>query len=187
MCLINTMKTELENLVRACQRKETWAQKAIYDMFAPSMLGVCMRYVRSRDEAHDLLHDGFIKVFESIGRLEKSQSLSSWIYNIMVHASINYVTRQCDIEYSDLDNYAETYVEDNAIDTDNYPIAEVMQAIQSLKERYRVVFNMHAVEGLGYAEIAQQLHIPETTIRSQYARACHILRQKLETQQNGTI
>ena len=63
------MNAKIEQIVDACKRKEPMAQKRLYDDFASKMLGLCMRYTHSHDEAQDLLHDGFIKIFETIDTL----------------------------------------------------------------------------------------------------------------------
>ena len=91
---LKRMNTEVEQLVEACARKDPKAQKQLYDQYAPTLMGLCMRYTHSRDEAQDLLHDGFIKIFENIGKLKKPQSLETWMRQVMISQSINYLSRR---------------------------------------------------------------------------------------------
>jgi RNA polymerase sigma-70 factor (ECF subfamily) len=181
---IEGMKTEMEIIVTGCQRGLSTAQKMLYDRFAPMMLGVCMRYTHSRDEAQDLLHDGFIKAFESIGRLQNANSVESWLYKIMVNVSINYVTRNRQIQYTDmatLENQEDLVasMDETPIENDHYTMDQIVRAIQELPEQFRVVFNMHEVEEMEYSEIAEQLGIQESTVRSHFSRARRMLREKL--------
>ena len=179
------MINDVEHIVAACQRREPSAQRRLYDEYGPMMLGVCMRYTRSRDEAQDLLHDGFIKVFENIGRLRTPQALEDWIYNIMVNESINYVKRRSKLTYCDVWEMAqqdelESQTEASPLDTDNYDTRWIVTLLQQLPEKYRLAFNMHEVDGLSYPEMALKLDQPETTVRSTYSRARQLLLNKIK-------
>ncbi len=178
------MKTELEYIVTGCQKKQSTAQKMLYDRFAPMMLGVCMRYTHSRDEAQDLLHDGFIKAYEGIGRLQNPLALESWLYKIMVNISINYVSRHRELEYADLSELEQqedlgALVGEKPWEEARYSMEQIVRAIQQLPEHYRLVFNMREVEEMDYAEMAQALGLQESTIRSHVSRARQMLRKQL--------
>ena len=180
------MKSDIEQVVDACRRKDAWAQKRLYDEFAPKMLGICMRYTHSRDEAQDLLHDGFIKIFENIGDLQNPLAIEAWMKQIMVNISINYVTRDQNIYYTDIDQLPDSvWTEDpDSSDTEETPpctLRQIVAAIQSLPKQYRIVFNLHEVEDMDFNEIAQKLHKPEVTIRSTLSRARKMLKDKLTT------
>ena len=164
------MNTDEEQFVKALKRKDREAQKELYNQLAPKMLGVCMRYTHSRDEAQDLLHDGFIKVFENIGSLSSTQKIEPWVRQIMVNISINYISRSRDVLYADLSQFTIPEPEPKE-DIINYKgkkftPEQIVHAIQSLPNLYRIVFNMHNVENIPYQQIANQLHKPLSTIRS---------------------
>lgn len=186
------MKTELVYIVEGCQKKEPMAQKLLYEKFAPSMLGVCMRYTHSRDEAQDLLHDGFIKVFERIGHLHNPMAVSSWMYKIMVNTCLNYITRNSQLQYydmSDMENgeNQQLLVDDTQIEEDGYTMDEIVHAIQELPDTYRTVFNMREVEEMKFSEIAETLGMNESSIRSVLTRARRMLRNKLSKIKNNKI
>ena len=186
------MKTEMEYIVAGCQKRQSTAQKMLYEKFSPMMLGVCMRYTHSRDEAQDLLHDGFIKAFENIGKLKNASAVESWLYKIMVNVSINYITRNRRIQYSDLDSMEmqeklEAVDDDSPLEDGGYTMDQIVCAIQELPEQYRLVFNMREVEEMDYQEIAEELGHPESTIRSNVSRARQMLRKKLLNIKKATI
>ncbi len=168
-CMVN----DIDKVVAACQRKEKWGQKALYDEFSPMLLGVCMRYTHSRDEAQDLLQEGFIKVFAKIGTVREPQKVGAWMYAIMVRESINYVSRRLKVHYCDAqqldDSEQSTFAQ--PFDTDEFEVAEVVRALQKVPDLYRMAFNLRVVEELDYADISEQLGIPESTARSAVARA----------------
>ena len=186
------MKTEMEYIVAGCQKRQSTAQKMLYEKFSPMMLGVCMRYTHSRDEAQDLLHDGVIKAFENIGKLKNASAVESWLYKIMVNVSINYITRNRRIQYSDLDSMEmqeklEAVDDDSPLEDGGYTMDQIVCAIQELPEQYRLVFNMREVEEMDYQEIAEELGHPESTIRSNVSRARQMLRKKLLNIKKATI
>lgn len=184
------MKPDLDQVVAACQRKEARAQKRLYDEFAPKMLGVCMRYTHSRDEAQDLLHDGFIKIFETIDTLKKTESIESWMCQIMIHTAINYISRQRNIQYTDLSLLPEQCLidqtdEDDETELPDYSLEQIVNAIQHLPTQCRLVFNMHAIDDMDITQIARRLHKPESTIRGSLSRARHLLRKRLENREQN--
>ena len=181
---IGRMITDKYQLVTGCQQKDPKAMKQLYEELAPVMLGVCMRYTHSRDEAQDLLHDGFVKAYENIDKLVNPSALWSWMYQIMVNLSINYVTRRDTLLYCDMEEVSEQndWSDDFEMDLDETTnrAEELVEALQSLPARYRVVFNMRAVEEMEYSEIAAQLQVPESTVRSRVSRARQLLLEKLK-------
>ena len=179
------MKIELEQIVAGCQRKDPKAQKRLYEVFAPKLLGLCMRYTTCRDEAQDLLHDGFIKIFESIGTLGNANTLEHWLHQIMTNTCIDYIRQNCQIQYSDLDT-EEKYLliadeDDNetASPYPNFTMEQIVSAIQSLPAQQRAVFNLCGVEEIKYRQAAQMLGLTESNIRQQLKRAKDQLRKKL--------
>lgn len=177
------MYTDKKKLVAGCQQKDPRAMKQLYDELAPKMLGVCMRYTHSRDEAQDLLHDGFIKAFESIGELKNPMALEAWMTQIMVNLSVNYVTRDDYLCYSDLEmseGESEHFDEDELdLDRRGVLVEDVVRALQSLPYRYRAAFNMKAVEEMEYGEIAALFNKSEATVRRYVDRARQMIIEKL--------
>ena len=179
------MILDKEQMVAGCQQKDPKAMKRLYDELAPSMLGVCMRYTHSRDEAQDLLHDGFIKAYESIGELKNPRALESWLTQIMVNLSINYLTRNDYLCYSDLEmsEGEDSGFDDEELDLDGRVglVEDVVSALQSLPCRYRAAFNMKAVEEMEYGEIAELFHKSEATVRRYVERARQMIIEILNT------
>ena len=139
------MNTDEEQFVKALKRKDREAQKELYNQLAPKMLGVCMRYTHSRDEAQDLLHDGFIKVFENIGSLSSTQKIEPWVRQIMVNTSINYISRSCDVLYPNL--YRIVF---NMHNVENIPYQQIanqlhkpLSTIRSIQARARRLLQEH--------------------------------------------
>lgn len=160
------MTADNAQIVDGCRRGDRKAQRALYDMTAPMALGVCMRYAASRAEAEDLMQDGYVRVFENIGRLKEPKALHGWVRQVMTSVCINTVRRR--VRFVSLDKEP---VE--AVDTpmDAFVDEEVVHALQRLAPQKRTVFNMVAVEEMGYDEVAAKLKCSESNVRALFSRA----------------
>lgn len=158
------------NLVAALIRQERWAQQQLYEQYYGKMMGVCLRYAGSRDEALDLLHEGFIKVFQNISRYRPGTSLPAWIRTIVVNTCIDYYRKTIRRRTDDLNDAH--YLSDDAPDVlSNLTEQEILAAVQELSPAYRAVFNLYVVEGYSHKEIGEALQITESTSRSNLVKA----------------
>lgn len=176
------MLNDPEQVVAACKRKDQKSMKLLYEELSPVMMGVCMRYARSREDAQDLLHDGFVKVFERIGQLRNAQALVKWVYKIMLSVAVNHALENQMLVYCDLEERDEQndFIELEQWDFDRETTVEkIVEILQTLPEPYRLAFNMREVEEMEYKEISEKMKVPETTVRSYVHRAKKMIRGRL--------
>lgn len=177
-----TGKMTENELIDACLRGDSKAQSRLYHTHARKMMGVCLRYAASRDEAQDILQEGFIKVFEKLGGFQKQGSFEGWIRRIMVNTALDHY-RKLRQRASEADLDAVEWSLDAGTDTAAAVHAEeLLKIIQNIPAGYRVVFNLYAIEGYSHKEIADQLGISENTSKTQFMRARSFLKNVLETQ-----
>jgi len=158
------------DLVAALTRQERWAQQKLYEEYYGKMMGICLRYAGSRDEALDLLHEGFIKVFQNIGRYRAGTSLPAWIRTIIVNTCIDYYRKNIRRRTEDIDEVHQ-YANDDPDVLSNLTEQEILAAVQELSPAYRAVFNLYVVEGYSHKEIGDALQITESTSRSNLVKA----------------
>jgi RNA polymerase sigma-70 factor (ECF subfamily) len=175
--------TELHILIRDCQKGKILAQRKLYELYAPEMLGVCYRYTKSVHDAEDVLQEGFMKVFANLGQFEGKGELGAWIRRIMVNTSINYLKKHAhyrmDMVFSEPGLHP---VSQDSPDI-NLDAKELCSLIRQLPTGYQAVFNLHAVEGYSHVEIGTMLGISENTSRSQYMRARNLLCKWIEQEE----
>ncbi|PKP19496.1 MAG: hypothetical protein CVU05_11245 [Bacteroidetes bacterium HGW-Bacteroidetes-21] len=176
-----------EELVKQCLGKNPKAMEELYKRYSPTMYGVCLRYVRNRDDAMDLLHDGFMKVYSSLDSFRFSGSFEGWIRRIMVHLAINFFNRQMSKwDHSDV-SHAELLENSSPDAVSEMSAAELMTHVQSLPDGYRMVFNLYAIEGYSHSEIAALLNVTESTSKTQLMKARRLLMTKIKTKVYETI
>lgn len=157
--------------VAALARQERWAQQQLYQEHYGKMMGICLRYASSRDEALDLLHEAFIKVFNHIGsRYKPGTSLAAWMRTIVVNTCIDYYRKQARRRTDDIDT-AYQLAADQPDALSNLTEQEILEAVQQLSPAYRAVFNLYVVEGYSHKEIGDALDITESTSRSNLVKA----------------
>jgi len=174
------LKNQEKDLIQACVQKERWAQKSLYENYYGNLMGVCLRYSNNREDALDILHDGFIKVFKHIEKYKPGTSLIAWMRRIMVNTAIDFYRKAVRRRTEDLDKvYDKKINEADAIS--EMSEKEVLAAIRTLSPSYRTVFNLYVIEGYSHKEIAGQLDITESTSRSNLVKARMKLRQIIKT------
>ncbi len=159
-----------QDLLAACARQERWAQKILYEEFHRPMMGVCLRYSNHEEDARDILHEGFIKVFKHIGKFEPGTSLPAWMRRIMVNTAIDYYRKVIRRRTEDIEE-AVRLQSDDVDAVSQMSEAEILQAVQKLSFAYRAVFNLYVIEGYSHKEIADILNISESTSRSNLVKA----------------
>lgn len=168
-------------LIKKCIEWDRSAQNRLYELFAAKMFAVCLRYARNREEAEDILHEGFMKVFENIDKFRKEGSLEGWIRKIMYNTAIYKFRQRKEVENT------------ISIDSNNLNLAsyssnetlsqigtkELIKMIQKLPPRYQMVFNLYVFEGLKHREIAEKLGVTEGTSKSNLSDARSILQREI--------
>lgn len=163
------------DFVAALTRQERWAQQQVYEEHFGRMMGICLRYAGSRDEALDLLHESFIKIFQNIAKYKPGTALGAWMRTIVVNTCIDYYRKNSRRRTEDIET-VHTLSNDDPDVLSSLTEREILEAVQELSPAYRSVFNLFVVEGYSHKEIGEALQITESTSRSNLVKA----RQKLQ-------
>lgn len=158
-------------IITGCLHNDPAAQRELYNRYSPKMLSVCYRFGQSREDAEDMLQEGFIKVFTQIHTFQNKGAFEGWIRRIIVHTCINFLKKHKKFNESVDLAYA------NSLQVKEETVPSIMQArqiiecIRLLPIGYRTVLNLYALEGYSHKEIGVMLDIEESTSRSQYTRS----------------
>lgn len=167
------------DLIEGSMNGDRHAQELLYNKYSGKMYGVCLRYAGNESDANDILQEGFIKVFKNLSKYRGDGSFEGWIRRIMVNTSIEHFRRKKNT--FSITETQERSVEDESLNAlDQLDLKDLLEVINRLPEGYKMVFNMHVVEGYAHKEIAEKLGITEGTSKSQLARAKGVLKKMLE-------
>lgn len=142
---------------------------------------VCLRYAPTTFEAEDIVQEGFVKVFNNIQNFKRDCPLEFWIRRIIVNTALKHLRQKTLLTVSHESEEVENISSGN-YNLNDYSMDELLSMIQSLAPRYRMVFNLYAIEGYNHKEIGEMLEISEGTSKSQYSRARALLQSMLAQQ-----
>lgn len=168
-----------EILVKKCIEGDNRAQKKLFDLFAPKLFGVCLRYMKDHNLAQDTLQDGFVKIFTKLSDYNGKGSFEGWMRRITVNTCLDQLRKDQKLKMNTSIDDVSFLVKDNHWIEEELTAKDLLKLVESLPDGYRVVFNMFAIEGYSHKEIAEQLNISENTSKSQFSRAKSHLRRKL--------
>jgi len=166
-------------IIAGCLQNDPSTQRELYNRYSPRMLSVCYRFAQNREDAEDMLQEGFIKVFTQVHTFQNKGSFEGWIRRIIVHTCINFLKKYKKFN----ENVDLAFAGYLAVKEETVPsimqAKQVVECIRLLPIGYRTVLNLYAIEGYNHKEIAEMLEIEESTSRSQYTRAKAMLENVL--------
>jgi RNA polymerase sigma factor (sigma-70 family) len=164
-----------EAILQGCLKNLATAQRELYNRYSPKMLAVCYRFAHNREDAEDMLQEGFIKVFSQIHTFQSKGAFEGWIRRIIVHTCINNLKKNKRFNESlDIVHAHGVQVREESVPS-IVQAKQIVECIRILPIGYRTVLNLYAIEGYSHKEIADMLDIEESTSRSQYTRAKQML------------
>tara|TARA_Y100000588_G_scaffold11133_1_gene12132 strand:+ start:12186 stop:12731 length:546 start_codon:yes stop_codon:yes gene_type:complete len=168
----------LEQLIKKCINQDAKAQSQLYKQYASKLFSLCLKYSKNYAEAEDNLHDAFITVFSKIDQYKNKGSFEGWLKRIAINTSLQRYRENVGV----FDIVNEGNIEDVTVDIndEDVNIDFLLQIIQELPDRYRLVFNLYVLDGYSHVEISKLINISTGTSKSNLARARMILKEKIE-------
>lgn len=174
-------KENVELLIKKAMSNDRVAQNKLYELLAPRMFPVCLRYTKSKEEAEEVLQESFIKMFTHLNQYRNDGSFEGWFRKIVVNTALQKLrlkARSYPIVTMKEEISEQTSVSEN--DTySNIGYKVLLELIQKLPPAYQMVFNLYVFEGFKHKEIAKLLHITEGTSKSNLYDARMILQKEI--------
>ncbi|WP_310557521.1 sigma-70 family RNA polymerase sigma factor [Flavobacterium sp.] len=174
----------IEHLIALCKQKNQLAQFEIYNRYCKAMYNVAYRIVKDEHFAQDVMQEGFLKAFTKINDYKQEVLFGAWLKRIIVNYSIDFYKKNNRITYDDFEKNV-FKIEDSSenitdnLDFKNLKVAQILDAMNSLKENYRMVLTLFFIEGYDQEEISEILNISYANCRTTLSRAKESLRHKL--------
>lgn len=168
----------IAQLINDCNKNDSKAQEQLYKLYAPKLFTVCLKYSRNYTEAQDNLHDGFLLIFKKINQFSFQGSFDGWAKRVIINHILQQYRKEPFLNVVNENRADEIEVE---VDAEGVTSEFLIQIIQELPDRYRLVFNLYVLDGYSHQEIAEQLNISVGTSKSNLSRAKVILKEKIES------
>jgi RNA polymerase sigma factor (sigma-70 family) len=174
--------SEIKEIIKGCLAGNRRDQELLYRRHASKLYAVCLQYSGNNEEARDILQEGFIKIFENLGSYKHEGSFEGWMRRITVNTALErFRSRNSLYRVDDIDQVPETESEPENQDYAGLEAADLLEIIRELPPKYRMVFNLYAIEGYSHKEIGEMINISEGTSKSNLSRARSILQRRVET------
>ncbi len=181
---------DIKNIIKGCLTGNRRDQELLYRRHAAKLYAVCLQYSGNDEEARDILQEGFIKIFENLIHYKYEGSFEGWMRRIVVNTALEkYRSKHSLYRVDDIDLIPEPEADPDNEDYTGMEAVDLLGIIRELPPKYRMVFNLFAIEGYSHKEIGQMANISEGTSKSNLSRAREILKKKvsLYTGLNKTV
>ncbi len=169
-----------KDIIEGCLSGRRRDQELLYRRYSPRLYAVCLQYSGNREEARDVLQEGFIKIFENLSHFSHEGSFEGWMRRIIVNTALErYRNRYYLSRVDDIETLPEPEAEPDADDFAGLGAHDLLKMVMELPPKYRMVFNLYAIEGYSHKEVAEMLGITEGTSKSNLSRARGILQKKV--------
>jgi RNA polymerase sigma-70 factor (ECF subfamily) len=171
---------DIKNIIKGCLAGNRRDQELLYRRHAAKLYAVCLQYSGNDEEARDILQDGFIKIFENLIHYKHEGSFEGWMRRIVVNTALEkYRSKHNLHRVDDIDLIPEPDADPETDDYAGLEAVDLLDIIRELPPKYRMVFNLFAIEGYSHREISQMFNISEGTSKSNLSRARIILQKKV--------
>ena len=169
-----------QELIDGCLKGDRRAQKSLYEKYASKMFGVSRRYVKTIENAEEVIVEAFCKVFQKMDLYTGQGSFEGWIRRIMVNESLMLLRKRQPLHFPGDEVEFHDHPDSFSIESE-ISAREILEILDELPPGYRTIFNLYVLEGLKHHEIAELLGISINTSKSQLVLAKEKLRKILKT------
>lgn len=166
-------------LIESARKGNQQSMYRLYKLYVQAMYNTCVRMVSNQYDAEDIIQESFVKAFNNLDSFRGESSFGSWLKRIVINQSITFL-RSKKQEFTNVDNLQIVSIENEESNFPEIDPIKIHESIKTLPEKARVVLTLYLLEGYRHKEIAKILDITESTSKSQYQRAKHLLREKLK-------
>ena len=174
--------SEIQKIIKGCLEGNRRDQELLYRRHASRLYAVCLQYSGNDEEARDILQEGFIKIFENLENYKFEGSFEGWMRRITVNTALEkYRSKHNLYRVDDIDTIQEPDADPDNEDYAGLEANDLLGIIRELPPKYRMVFNLYAIEGYSHKEISKLVNISEGTSKSNLSRARCILQKKVNS------
>ncbi len=170
-------ETTDEEILSLLNEQKTYEQgfRLLMQTYQESLYRHVRRLVIDHDDAHDVIQNTFIKIFKNIERFEGKSKLYTWLYRIATNEAITFLNSKNRRDTDTLDDPNASHMANNLkadvfFDGDEIQI-KLQQALTTLPEKQRIVFNLRYYDEMPYEEMSQVLDTSVGALKASYHHA----------------
>lgn len=170
----------MQHIISGCKSRDRKSQKELYKQHFGFSMKICLRYAEHKEEAIEIVNDGFMRVFNNIHKYDNNRSFNSWLSTIMINTAIDYYRKRIRrTKMEELNSIHELEEKEHILSRINYD--DLIKLVQKLSTTYRTVFNLFVIDGYSHEEISEKLSISVGTSKSNLFKARLKLKEMLSS------
>lgn len=167
------------DLIQRARRGETEAFGELVTRYQTSVFNVCYRLLHERAEAEDMAQESFIRAHERLSTFDEERPFGPWIRRVAANVCLNHLSVQKTATELDDERNADGNQGPEVVREARERSEQIREALASLPPHYRIVIELRHYQEMSYAEIATELNIPLSDVKSHLFRARKLLAEKL--------
>ena len=174
----------ITKLLQDCKKGSQTAQFEVYKLYYKAMFNTSLRIVQNSYDAEDVMQEAFLSAFTKLDSYKGEVPFGAWLKRIVINNSLTYIKKKNRLQEVKLEVVSHKLEDEDVTDQQNEKIdyqtlkaKEVFQAMEKLKESYRLILNLSLIEGFDNEEIAGILNISNENCRTTISRAKTRLRK----------
>ena len=180
------MSKEIHFLVEESKKGNQKAQMQLYDLYCVAMFAISCRYIKDKEEAKDVMQDGFLKAFLNLKNYTSETNFSAWLKKIIINTCLDNLKKK-KLETISLEKYPLELIDDEDWNFDEQISKELIcKTIEDLPIKYQIITKLYLIEGYDHQEISEIVNVPIKTSRTQLRRAKMMLKEQLKSKKYGT-
>jgi RNA polymerase sigma-70 factor (ECF subfamily) len=176
---LKTNQPHITNLLERCKKSDKNAQLEIYNSYYSAMYNSAYRILKDSFEAEDIMQEAFLTAFTKLQTYKGEVTFGAWLKRIVINKSLTQLKKNKRYDEVKMEVIPNEETENEALNYNRLNPKNVLNALQGLKENYRVVLTLNLIEGYDYEEISEILNYTNENVRTTVSRAKKKLKQVL--------
>ena len=173
-----TAPTDRDLILRA-RRGDAEAYGELVTRYQTNVFNVCYRILHERGEAEDLAQESFMRAYDRLTTFEIEREFGPWMRRVAANLCLNHLESQrSTAELKEEQDVGESQRPEAVVEVHERS-EQIRRALASLPAQYRVVIELRHYQEMSYDEIASELNIPLSDVKSHLFRARKLLAEKL--------
>lgn len=179
------VQQHITELLQDCKKGSSTAQFKVYELYYKAMYNTAFRIMQNSDDAEDVMQEAFLNAFAKLDTFKGEVAFGAWLKRIVINKSLTELKKRKKLQEVKLEvvnkslKQEEEAFPESEMDYDKIRVVEVTEAMNKLKDNYRMILNLSLIEGYDNDEIASIMNITNQNCRTTISRAKSRLRKIL--------
>jgi len=175
--------TDESDFIKSLLNQKEKAFKKLLDLYQKRLYWHIRKMVITHENANDVLQNTFLRIYKSLPGFKQNSSLNTWMFRIAYNESLRFIEQEKKKTHSSIDDLSKAYMNNLVADTffeGDVAQLKLQSVLASLPDKDRQIFQMKYYDNLKFHELADILHINQSTLKTSYYRTVKLIEKNIE-------